>query len=271
MSNYFADIPAGFTDDFLAWFRERTEATWATYRSQTLDDYIAAGAGGTDWQQGTRWTGGLTEEQIAMIEQRWHLRIPPDYRLFLRRLHAVDRPRRGARYTDPYNHPDEAGAPSHLVPHEAPSFRNWLVDSQPIQSALNWLWEGLAFDIEHNQLWRPSWGPLPATLSAQKARVRELVAQAPRMIPVYAHRYLLAEPCQADNPVFSIYQSDVVVYGPDLRAYLLAEFAGLLGLDERETQRAATHGQQRREAFYNAIPFWGDLYAHNNMPPGADV
>lgn len=165
---------------------------------------------------------------------------------------------RGAHYTN------EPGTASRLVPDEAPAFRNWLSDTDNIQHALDWLAEGLEFDIEYADLWRPGWGPRPATLDARKARLRQLVAHAPRMIPVFGHRYLLAEPCRASNPVFSIYQSDIIVYGPDLRTYLLVEFGDLLGLDQRETEWAAVQGQRGHEAFYASIPFWGDLYTHNN-------
>jgi hypothetical protein len=83
--------------------------------------------------------------------------------------------------------------------------------------------------------------------------VRDLAAAAPRLIPVFGHRYLLAEPCQTGNPVLSIYQTDVVVYGADLRCYLLAEFAGLLGIDHDTVQR------DRYETIveHAGIPFWG--------------
>jgi hypothetical protein len=44
------------------------------------------------------------------------------------------------------------------------------------------------------------------------------------MIPVYSHRYLPAEPCEAGNPVFSIYQTDIIHYGYDLADYFAREF-----------------------------------------------
>jgi hypothetical protein len=106
------EIPAGFTEQFLNWFRARTEAAFMC-QPRTFEDYVTAGAGGSDWQPGTRWVGGLSEERIEQIERRWSLRFPPDYRLFLRVLHTVDRPRLGAFYTD--------DSPCHLVPCERPS------------------------------------------------------------------------------------------------------------------------------------------------------
>lgn len=82
-------------EDFLDWFRERTEEAWQGYQTRTFEDFVASGVGGRDWQQGTRWVGGLSEQEIAAIEERYHLCFPPDYRLFLKMLHSVDRLRVG--------------------------------------------------------------------------------------------------------------------------------------------------------------------------------
>lgn len=226
------------------------------YQPRTFEDYVAAGVGGSDWQRGTRWAGGLSEEQIGQIERRWSLRFPPDYRLFLRVLHTIDRPELGAFYT--------GDSPPHLVPRRAPSFYNWQADEEALQERFDWLVEGLQFEVEHNGLWLSGWGAKPSTLSLRKERVPALVAAAPRMIPVIGHRYLLAEPCQSGNPVFSIYQSDIIPYGRDLRAYFLREFAHLLGIGQDRWREESEADTQRREETYEAIPFWGEIYQHNN-------
>jgi hypothetical protein len=144
-----------------------------------------------------------------------------------------------------------------------PSFYNWLTDVDALEGRSARLWEGVQFDVEYNDLWRSSWGPKPATLKAQKARVRELVEGAPKLIPIIGHRYLLAEPCTAGNPVFSVWQSDIVVYGADLRDYLVFEFAELLGFSKRiEIERATRARVHERFPGYQAIPFWGELLTH---------
>src|SRR5262249_25811297 len=88
-------IPSGFAAAFLDWFRERTEAAWAVHEPQSLQaiayDYASTGFLSCQWQRGTRWREGLEEQGIAQAEQRWGLCFPPDYRLFLRRLHSTDR------------------------------------------------------------------------------------------------------------------------------------------------------------------------------------
>ncbi|HEV2460782.1 MAG TPA: RNA-guided endonuclease TnpB family protein [Ktedonobacterales bacterium] len=166
------EIPDEFNDEFLDRFRERTEAFWATYEAATPGDYVGRGLGGPDWQRGTYWLNGLSDDEIDGVERRWSLRFPQDYRLFLGRLHSVDRPMTGAHFSDP-----EDG--HRLVPDNAPSFYHWLTDTEAIRGHFDWLVEGLQFDVEHNVLWRESWGPKPSTLEAQKERVRALVAAAP--------------------------------------------------------------------------------------------
>lgn len=249
------DIPANLGEAFLDWFRARTEAAWAEYRPRAFEDYVARSVGGADWRRGTRWLNGLTEAESEKVERRWGLAFPPDYRLFLRRMHSVDRPMVGAGYT-PY---EEVGKPSRLMRVESPSFHNWLADDDALRARMEWPLEGLLFDTEHSDLWPPSWSAKPAAAEAREARVRELVAAAPGLIPVFVHRYLLARPCVAGNPVLSVNQSDIIVYGADLRGYLLIEFGDLLGLDRERVcgERAAFE----RTDHYEAIPFWGELIA----------
>lgn len=249
-------VPVEFGEAFLDWFRERTESVWSTYPTPTLERFEQRRMLGCDWQPGTRWLGGLAEEQLAAIERAWALRFPPDYRLFLQRLHAVDRPMRCTRW---YRSP--AGGPSQLTLVDGPAFYNWLTDEAFLRSALEDVVSGLQFDVEQNGLWLPQWGERQATEEARAQRVRELVAAAPHLIPVYDHRYLLAEPCQAGNPVFSIVQSDIIVYGADLRTYLFSECADLLGIDKHEVRNEADNRMRASFESYATIPFWGDLYS----------
>jgi hypothetical protein len=189
-------------------------------------------------------------------------------------MHSVDRPILRAHYAssdDPVDS-DTLGRAlaaslvpeygQYMVLEESQSFYNWLADMTAIEGRYAWLWEGIQFDVENNVLWPPSWGTKPASIEAQKARVRELVESAPRLIPVFQHRYLLSEPYVAGNPVLSAWQSDIIVYGANLRDYLLVEFADLLGLDEagvRMVQKTtAAHINDRFNQFC-AIPFWGEF------------
>lgn len=274
------DIPTQFDRAFLDWFRERTEAAWAEIPvltpQEVLAQFVEWEVGGSAGQPGMHWSGGLSDDEVVAVERHWHLTFPPDYRLFLQHLHSVTPPGLRAYYLDDGVSPEAALAAGalavalverhgqYMVLEEGPAFTyNWLTDAEAIAGRFAWLWEGLQFDVEYANLWRPSWGPKPATLEAQKQRVRELVEVAPRLIPVSGHRYLLAEPCVAGNPVLSVYQSDIVVYGADLRDYQLVECAdGLLGLsrsDVRALEKALRARIDERYSEYLAIPFWGEF------------
>jgi hypothetical protein len=106
------EIPPEFDATFLDWYRARTEAEWALIPRQTLKktlkQFVRAGVGGSTLQRGMQWTDGLSDDAIAQIESRWGLRFPPDYRLFLQRLHVPDRPLLGARFADK---PEETARP----------------------------------------------------------------------------------------------------------------------------------------------------------------
>ncbi|QBD74780.1 SMI1/KNR4 family protein [Ktedonosporobacter rubrisoli] len=238
-------IPQHFDEAFLRWFQERTELAWQSYQTRTFEDFVASGVGGRDWQQGTCWSGGLSEQEIVAVEQRFHTHFPPDYRLFLQQLHSVDRLLVGARYADDNT----------MIPITAPSFYHWQRDTEAIEAAYAWLVKGLYFDVQHANLWPQSWGAKPASAEAQEARVRELVSAAPKLIPILGHRYLLAEPCKAGNPVLSIYQSDMVVYGDNLHNFFLKEFGGLFGVKSFEIPRLALVDFSA----YELIPFWGEF------------
>jgi hypothetical protein len=244
-------VPPTFDETFLTWFRERTESTWSTYPTSTLERFAEQRRLGCDWQPGTKWLGGLEQDQIDAIERAWALRFPPDHRLFLQRLHAVDRALHCAAWS--------ASPPHTQTLREAPAFYNWLTDGDILRTRLEEVVTGLQFAVEEADLWRPVSGNRPATAASRADRVRGLVAQAPRLIPVFGHRYLLAEPTPAGHPVFSIMQSDIIIYGADLRTYFLADFADLLDLDREGVRTEVDEAIQAGFSTFAAIPFWGDL------------
>jgi hypothetical protein len=165
---------------------------------------------------------GLTAPELARAEEAHRFRFPSDLRSFL----------------------------SSALP-QAPQFPDWRVpESSALLDQLAWPFEGIAFDIEQNGFWWKPWGPRPAALPDAIAIAKAAVESAPRLIPVSGHRYLPAEPEISGNPVFSVYQTDIIYYGADLRRYLRCEFGGL---DYAE----AIRNEPRR------IRFWADLLEDN--------
>lgn len=139
---------------------------------------------------------GLTEEQLGAAESAHGFRFPPDLRAFLGRALPI-----GDRFPD-WRDPT----------------------SELILDFLDWPAHSMCFDIEHNTFWFPAWGPRPDDLEAAQTRAREAVRAAPFLIPIFGHRYLPAAPCEAGNPVFSVYQTDIIYYGFDLTSYWAHEF-----------------------------------------------
>jgi hypothetical protein len=101
---------------------------------------------------------------------------------------------------------------------------DWVYDRARIADALKWPLDGILFDVEENGLWWPEWGDRPATREERASIVGEVVGKAPKLIPLMGHRYLPERPNISGNPVFSVHQSDIIVYGSDLTEWLEIEF-----------------------------------------------
>jgi hypothetical protein len=234
--------------EFLVWLKHRTEKIWSIHHTATLEEVRRAHYSGPDWKTGTRWLGGFSDAEIDSFEKIWNVRFPPDYRLFLQLLGAPDRPMMMFGYGD---------RKEERVQGESPSFYNWRTDSDAIHEAMAWPLEGLLFDVEHNVLWLDSWGVRPDDREGRQQRLSDLILEAPPLIPIIGHRYLLGMPIQAGNPVLSVYQSDIIFYGSDFREFLIAELSDLLEIDHNEAYEVADEGITRTEI--ERIPFWGEI------------
>ncbi|HEY1011715.1 MAG TPA: hypothetical protein VGE07_03365 [Herpetosiphonaceae bacterium] len=98
-----------------------------------------------------------------------------------------------------------------------------------ILNRLSWPLDGICFDIAHSAFWLPEWGDKPDAIEEACAVAERAVAAAPPLIPIKGHRYIPALPHEAGNPVFSVYQKDIIIYGRDLWDYLENEFAAAFG------------------------------------------
>lgn len=234
-------------DAFLDWFKEATETAWANLPETAVQDtFKKRRALGPVWQKGTRWLGGMSADSLTAVQQKYALTFPPAYHQFLLKLGAPDRPLLRPGWQD-----------GTLTAVESPSFYNWLTDDEAITAALRWPLEGLLFDVEQNHFWLDSWGKKPEDAGKTSAHLADLLTAAPPLIPLYGHRYLLDYPVRGQYPVLSVYQSDIILYAPDLQSYLLREMAQLLNIYVEESVA------QQVDTFYPdpiaAIPFWGDI------------
>jgi hypothetical protein len=162
---------------------------------------------------------GLSDAEVERAENQFGFLLPPDLREFLQTALP-----RGPRFPD-----WRAG--------DAAELRDWL--DRPRQ--------GLRFDVAHSNVWLDEWGPRPVSTDEALNMVDTLVASAPRLIPIHAHRMMPDEPHLPGNPVLSVHQTDIIVYGADLADYLRCEFL---------TRRALSPSGQTR-----TVRFWSGFCA----------
>jgi hypothetical protein len=145
---------------------------------------------------GVEFDSGLTDQEVEDTEKKFSFRFPPDLRAFL-----------------------QTALPT------STRFPNWRsVDETKLREMLDWPFHGCLFDVERNGFWLPEWGPRPKLLADAFRIATEKIAEAPKLIPIYSHRFIPEEPQEAGNPIFSIYQMDIIYYGFDLEDHLRHEF-----------------------------------------------
>jgi hypothetical protein len=145
---------------------------------------------------------GLTEAEFARVEQQFEFEFADDHRAFL-----------------------TAGLPLAATPSGRNPWPDWRHgDPAALRKRLDWPIEGALFDVEHNDVWHPSWGDRPADAGQALKTARQHLSQAPKMIPVCGHRFLPAGRGTYGHPVLSIYQTDIIVYGTDMANYIDCEF-----------------------------------------------
>jgi len=169
------------------------------------------------------WPSGYTEDQLDDIQSQFDLTFPPD----LSELLLTKRP---------------------------PEFYHWIEQKEEISKMLNWPGEGVLFDVEENGLWWPEWDECPQKKEDRAKVIASVISKAPKLIPLYSHRYIPEEPSEGGNPVYSIYQSDVIYYGRNLSNYLLNEFG--YGAQKGENELLPI----------KEIPFWHHMVIRNGNP-----
>jgi hypothetical protein len=121
---------------------------------------------------------------------------------------------------------------------------NWRnAPAEKLRGRLDWPVDSVIFDVHHDGFWPVSWGKRPLGEEAAERVARAHLALVPQLVPVFAHRYLASDAEYAPSPVFSVYQTDVIMYGDNLLDYVSHEFEA----GPRHPTNA-TH-----------VPFWSDL------------
>lgn len=144
---------------------------------------------------------GLTDREVETIKKRFGIDFPSDLKLLLQTELPV-----------------------------SSGFAHWRyginseTGKKEIEHKLSWPLEGMLFDVQNNSFWLDSWGVKPVDFEAQKKIAINEFSKHPKLIPIYSHRYISSEPGEPGNPVFSVYQMDIIYFGNDLMDYFSNEF-----------------------------------------------
>lgn len=230
--------PPVFGREFVLWLRKATEDRWGRLEDADVSDQRLFWP---RWRRGTRWTGGLDDAAIIEVERRYETQFSPQHRMFLQVLHS----------TTPWRYsPDYSGGRTHPGTTAFPGFYDWQREEAQIRSASRSAVDGVVRDTLADSFWGDSWGPCPDAKDDRRDGLAELMAAAPRLLPIFGHRFVVDH---GTAPVLSIVGTDVVVYGTDLRNYLLRELHQVLGIPRPPLGPTSTE-----------IPFWGDLLHAQN-------
>ncbi len=192
---------------------------------------------------GIFFTNGLSDTEIDAIEQIFNIKFPPDLRCFYQIALPIDDPN---------------------IDREIIKFPNWRdaltspATKAKIDWRLEWPWKGIKFDIEENNFWYKSWGEKPKGQEEQLQIAKKHFSKYPKLIPIYSHRYIPETPFKAGNPIYSVYQTDIIYYGDNLEDYFYWEF-----LFQDESKYKNHYKDPRYKAFLKrpkrSIRFWTDI------------
>lgn len=177
---------------------------------------------------------GLTEAEFARIERDHGFEFADDHRAFLAAGLPVNTP-----------FVEEKGV-SHAWKEPWPDWRDG--DPDDLRRRLDRPVDGVLFDIENNGFWHDTWGERPTEIAEALVTASLRLARTPKLVPVYAHRFLPSGRGTHGHPVLSMWQTDIIYYGTDLVDYLHQEFGGpgMNRMDERWNPQAT-------------VSFWSDF------------
>lgn len=170
-------------------------------------------------KRGVEFELGLTNNEVDKIESIYNIILPYELKLFLKTAVPIS--------DGFYNWRNFAPENIKFIKETILSFKNNIIECFD--------------DVE----WCPKWGKEPEDIEKRKAKIIEMVNNAPTIIPLYGHRGM-AEINVMNNPVFSIVDTDIIYYGKNIINYLEIEF-DIKKYDSLNLKNITY------------IPFWSDL------------
>ena len=169
---------------------------------------------------------GLDEAELSRAEEMVNIRFPASLREVLR----LGLPVGWGDYP-----PDLFPRWNDFTAENVERLRDWI--EQPVQ----WLKR----DVDRNGFWADSWGAKPEDAEKTTARFDEIAAQAPRLIPLFGHRFTVSGTFSDDPPIFSSVGMDTIRYGSNFDGWIRAEL-----------DRDWTGGNKETVP---RVPFWDDV------------
>jgi len=129
-------------------------------------------------------------------------------------------------------------------------FYDWrnmsLENTKHIKKVLEMHIKGLQSGLMDGEFWCEDWGLQPESIEEAQKVLLKRYNDAPKLIPIYSHRYMPFIPEKTNIPVFSIMQSDIIYYGMDLISYLEVEFG-------------FRQYNDMMQSCFQYVTFWSDL------------
>jgi len=138
---------------------------------------------------------GLSEEECEKIEATYGFTFPPDLKGIL-----------------------QEGVPV------GAGFPNWRTGNvQHIRMRLNLPVLGLLHEVANSKFWWKAWGPRPVDIEQSIRTARNALRKYPLLVPMYGHCYIASAPSLAGNPVFFVYQKNIIYCGYDVADFFERE------------------------------------------------
>jgi hypothetical protein len=149
---------------------------------------------------------GLTDREFTWIEAEYGIEFADDHRAFLAAGLPINSARReeGATWERPW-----------------PDWRDG--EEEELRRHLGWPVREVLHDVRLGA-WLSSWGARPEDKAEASRIAGQELARAPKLVPLYAHRFLPGGRGTYGNQVLSMWGADIIPYGTELVDYITHEF-----------------------------------------------
>jgi len=148
-------------------------------------------------QKGIEFDKGLSDEELCWIEHEYEIIFPKELKNFYKEALPISK-----------------------------GFYNWRdkhnENIMDIKRVMNIPVQSIIENFEEID-WSDEWGEEPSDLNERKKSIKDMALKAPKLIPIYSHRYIASIECKKP-PIFSICGTDIIYFAKNIIDYFLIEF-----------------------------------------------